>query len=157
MSGRRQKALELRVRDHHGRRVHERMGVDGPRFPESAIDHEFHRAGRVVHEREEAHGPGRDAEIFHQPVGGCEAEPARIEPCRQRIEIDREIVRHLEGALPAECLEETIVSSTRRYAKRQETWFRHQLGAAPCLTLDATAAPEALAAKVAERWEEGAR
>lgn len=66
----------------------------------------------------------------------------------------REIARHIERSLPAERLQDAIVSCTRRYAKRQETWFRHQLGAAPCLTLDATDAPEALAARVAARWEE---
>lgn len=66
----------------------------------------------------------------------------------------REIVRHLEGTLPAGCLQDAIVASTRRYAKRQETWFRHQLGAAPCLTLDATEAPETLAARVAARWRD---
>jgi tRNA dimethylallyltransferase len=66
----------------------------------------------------------------------------------------RDVVRHLEGALPAERLADAIAASTRRYAKRQETWFRHQLGAAPCLTLDATEAPEGLAARVVARWED---
>jgi tRNA dimethylallyltransferase len=66
----------------------------------------------------------------------------------------RDVVRHLEGALPRERLADAIAASTRRYAKRQETWFRHQLGAAPCFTLDATDEPEKLATRVAARWEE---
>src|SRR5947208_14988111 len=33
----------------------------------------------------------------------------------------------LAGRLPERDLREAIVVATRRYAKRQETWFRHQL------------------------------
>lgn len=65
----------------------------------------------------------------------------------------RDVVRHLRGELSAAELEGAIVASTRRYAKRQETWFRHQLGRAPVVTLDATQPPEGLAAQIAERWE----
>ena len=59
----------------------------------------------------------------------------------------REIVAHLEGRVPAAALEGVIVAATRRYAKRQETWFRHQLRG-PVLRLDSGAAPEALARAV---------
>ncbi len=65
----------------------------------------------------------------------------------------REIVRHLRGELPAERLEPAIVTGTRRYAKRQETWFRHQLGRGPVVTLDATEPPDQLAARIAQLWE----
>jgi tRNA dimethylallyltransferase len=37
----------------------------------------------------------------------------------------REIVRHLRGGLSAEELVPAIVRTTRQYAKRQRTWFRH--------------------------------
>jgi tRNA A37 N6-isopentenylltransferase MiaA len=47
-----------------------------------------------------------------------------------------------------------IAVSTRQYAKRQQTWFRHQLAGA-VLTLDATRPPERLAAEIAEAWERG--
>lgn len=57
----------------------------------------------------------------------------------------REVIRHIAGALPFGRLEEEIVVATRRYAKRQETWFRHQLPA-DTLVLDATLPAEALAA-----------
>lgn len=65
----------------------------------------------------------------------------------------RDVVRHLRGELSAARLEEAIITSTRRYAKRQETWFRHQLGPAPVVTLDATEPPQELAAHMVERWE----
>jgi len=47
----------------------------------------------------------------------------------------REVVEMLAGRLPAAELEEDITVSTRRYAKRQDTWFRHQLEE-PVLVLD---------------------
>jgi tRNA A37 N6-isopentenylltransferase MiaA len=47
---------------------------------------------------------------------------------------------------------EAIAIDTRRYAKRQETWFRHQLSG-PVLTLDATRPAEKLAAEIAAAWE----
>ena len=56
----------------------------------------------------------------------------------------REVVEMLGGRLPAAELEEDITVSTRRYAKRQDTWFRHQLEE-PVLVLDGTRPPEALA------------
>ena len=65
----------------------------------------------------------------------------------------REIVRHLQGKLDAARLSEAIVTSTRRYAKRQETWFRHQLGRDALVTLDATAPADELAKRLIELWE----
>jgi tRNA A37 N6-isopentenylltransferase MiaA len=47
---------------------------------------------------------------------------------------------------------EAITISTRQYAKRQQTWFRHQLDGS-VITLDATRPPERLAADIAEAWE----
>jgi tRNA dimethylallyltransferase len=73
----------------------------------------------------------------------------------------REVVAMLQGRLPAAELREAIVVATRRYAKRQETWFRNQLrgerGAGSgknvdVWTMDATEVPEVLAAQVLERW-----
>jgi tRNA dimethylallyltransferase len=66
----------------------------------------------------------------------------------------REVVQHLQGALPEEELAGTISVATRRYAKRQETWFRHQLIGHPVVTLDATDGPDVLARRVAALWEE---
>ena len=72
----------------------------------------------------------------------------------------REVVAMLTGSLgPAE-LRAAIVRATRQYAKRQETWFRHQLrgeggsgkGEGSVWTLDASDAPERLAALVRDRW-----
>ncbi len=39
----------------------------------------------------------------------------------------REVVSLLQGRLPETTLRDAILVSTRRYAKRQETWFRNQL------------------------------
>jgi tRNA dimethylallyltransferase len=55
-----------------------------------------------------------------------------------------EVVAHLQGRLPAAGLEDAITVATRRYAKRQATWFRHQLKG-PVLVLDAAQPPAALA------------
>lgn len=64
----------------------------------------------------------------------------------------REAVSVLSGDRTAETLVEDITISTRQYAKRQETWFRHQLSGER-ITLDATRGPEAVAAEIAELWD----
>jgi len=63
----------------------------------------------------------------------------------------REVVQMLHGELAPEALCDAIVGATGRYAKRQETWFRHQLPAVT-MTLDASGTPTALAATIAARW-----
>jgi len=65
----------------------------------------------------------------------------------------REVVAMLQGRLPQATLRDAILVSTRRYAKRQETWFRNQLrGEGKVWMLDASDTPERLAALVFERW-----
>ena len=64
----------------------------------------------------------------------------------------REAVEYLHGTRTRESVADAIATSTRQYAKRQETWFRHQL-AGPRITLDATRPPEALAADIVQAWE----
>lgn len=64
----------------------------------------------------------------------------------------REAVQYLHGKRTRDSVAEAVSTSTRQYAKRQETWFRHQIRG-PVLTLDATRPPEALAAAIAEAWE----
>jgi len=77
----------------------------------------------------------------------------------------REVAAMLAGRLPERDLRDAIVVATRRYAKRQETWFRHQLRGETgkgkgetgnVWTLDATASPDALAARILERWRSAA-
>ena len=58
-----------------------------------------------------------------------------------------ELVAHLEGRLAAAKLEEAIAAATRRYAKRQETWLRHQLRGS-VTEFDAGRPPPALARAV---------
>ena len=65
----------------------------------------------------------------------------------------REAVEYLHGHRPRESVAEAIAVSTRQYAKRQQTWFRHQLTGA-VLTLDATRPPERLAVEIAQAWEQ---
>ncbi len=69
----------------------------------------------------------------------------------------RQVVRHLQGELPAAELEGAIVTATRRYAKRQETWFRHQLGGVAVRTLDASEPPDVLADSLVRLWSERER
>jgi tRNA dimethylallyltransferase len=64
----------------------------------------------------------------------------------------REAVEYLHGRRPRESVALAIALSTRQYAKRQETWFRHQLGG-EVVTLDATRPPEKLAGEIARLWE----
>ena len=64
----------------------------------------------------------------------------------------REAVAVLHGHLAREDLVAAIATSTRQYAKRQETWFRHQLGG-DVVTIDATRSPEHVAAALAAAWE----
>ncbi|MFI5214657.1 MAG: tRNA (adenosine(37)-N6)-dimethylallyltransferase MiaA, partial [Gemmatimonadales bacterium] len=58
-----------------------------------------------------------------------------------------ETARYLAGGLTEERLAEAIAARTRQYAKRQETWFRRQLGG-PVKLLDASLEPALLAREV---------
>lgn len=73
----------------------------------------------------------------------------------------RDVVAMLEGRLAPGELREAIVRATRRYAKRQETWFRHQLRSQPPASsrqpdevwvLDAAESADRLAVRIADRW-----
>jgi tRNA dimethylallyltransferase len=67
----------------------------------------------------------------------------------------REAVEYLHGQRPRESVAEAIAIGTRQYAKRQQTWFRHQLNG-DVVTLDATRPPEKLASEIAARWKKQA-
>lgn len=64
----------------------------------------------------------------------------------------REAVEYLHGQRSRESVAMAVAVASRQYAKRQETWFRHQLSGV-ILTLDATRPPEELARVIAEAWE----
>jgi tRNA dimethylallyltransferase len=64
----------------------------------------------------------------------------------------REAVEYLHGQRARETVAEAITIGTRQYAKRQQTWFRHQL-CGQVVTLDATRPPEKLATEIASLWE----
>jgi len=64
----------------------------------------------------------------------------------------REAVEYLHGRRERGTVAEAIMSNTRQYAKRQQTWFRHQLGGS-VICLDATRPAEKLASEIAVLWE----
>ena len=64
----------------------------------------------------------------------------------------REAVAYLTCGGDRTAVAEAITISTRQYAKRQETWLRHQLPA-EAISVDATRPPAAVAAEIAELWE----
>jgi tRNA dimethylallyltransferase len=64
----------------------------------------------------------------------------------------REAVDYLQGRIPRDQVAAAIATSTRQYAKRQETWFRHQLSG-DVLTLDSTRPPDVIAGEIARAWE----
>ena len=63
----------------------------------------------------------------------------------------REAVEYLQGKRSRESVADAVATATRQYAKRQMTWFRHQLEG-EVLTLDATRPPEEVATEIAARW-----
>lgn len=65
----------------------------------------------------------------------------------------REAVQYLHGQRDRESIPDAITASTRQYAKRQETWFRHQLRGS-VLTLDATRPPAEVAQEVLLAWNQ---
>ena len=66
----------------------------------------------------------------------------------------REAVEYLCGERSRESVAKAVSIATRQYAKRQETWFRHQLKG-PVLTLDASRPPETIAAEITAAWAAG--
>ena len=65
----------------------------------------------------------------------------------------REAVEYLHGERSRESVAGAITIATRQYAKRQETWFRHQLPG-PVLALDSVRPPDELASAIAGAWAE---
>jgi tRNA dimethylallyltransferase len=65
----------------------------------------------------------------------------------------REAVEYLHGRRGRDTVAEAITVGTRQYAKRQQTWFRHQL-CGKVVMLDATRSPEKLASEIAILWEQ---
>ncbi len=64
----------------------------------------------------------------------------------------REAVDVLQGRLTREQLVEAVTLATRKYAKRQETWFRNQQSGESGVVLDAARPPERLAAEIVAAW-----
>lgn len=64
----------------------------------------------------------------------------------------REVLAHLRGETDRASAIEAIVSATRQYARRQRTWFRHQLPA-DTIRLDAARGTELLARDILAAWQ----
>ena len=65
----------------------------------------------------------------------------------------REVAAYLSGDLTLEDALDRMRSQTRQYARRQLTWFRHQLPE-DALHIDTSQPVEAQAAKVIEGWRD---
>ena len=65
----------------------------------------------------------------------------------------REAVEYLHGRRARTSVADAVALASRHYAKRQETWFRHQLEG-PVILLDATRSPAEVAVEIATRWGE---
>jgi tRNA dimethylallyltransferase len=63
----------------------------------------------------------------------------------------REAVEYLHGLRSRESVAPAVTIATRQYAKRQMTWFRHQLEG-PVLTIDATRPAAEVAELIAAAW-----
>src|SRR5439155_1319315 len=121
------------------------------------------RAGRAV---EVALLTGRGLSWWQEHARETGAmRPWYIQLTLPRDVLHRRIAQRVDEMLTGGLVDElrrifAIVVATRRYAKRQETWFRHQLRDAGSgkgetgnvWTLDATASPDALATRILERW-----
>ncbi len=68
----------------------------------------------------------------------------------------REAVDYLHGRRPRDTVAEAVATSTRQYAKRQQTWFRQQL-TGRVLSVDATRGPEKVAAEIVQHWKASCR
>lgn len=65
----------------------------------------------------------------------------------------KEAVEYLHGNRARDSVADAITVGTRQYAKRQQTWFRHQL-TGRVIMLDASRPPEKLASEIARLWEQ---
>jgi tRNA dimethylallyltransferase len=61
----------------------------------------------------------------------------------------REVLRALQAGTDPYLVVEEVKMNTRRYAKRQRTWFRKEPGV---VWLDASTPPESLLGEISERW-----
>ena len=113
---------------------------------------------RLAARAEQMLASGLVAEVQRQLDAGVAPDAAGLDGIGYR-----EVVAMVNGQLSESALRDAIVVSTRRYAKRQDTWFRNQLRTKPSAVshqqatvwaLDATRPPEALANEIMDRWNQ---
>ena len=100
VAGRGEEALEVGVREDHRRRVDQRMRLDRRRLPQRAVDDEFDGRARVVDERQQADRARRDRRGASAAARATRNRAADAERRRQRLEVDREVVRHRHQEMP---------------------------------------------------------
>ena len=91
-------------------------------------------------------GQGFVEEVAGLLRGGCSRRDAGLDGVGYR-----EIADHLEGEISLEEAVERTRVATRQYARRQRTWFRHQLGPGT-VTVDGTAPVAEQRAAVVAAW-----
>ncbi len=110
---------------------------------------------QVLHQRINARTEAMLANGLLEEIAAALADGAPVEgPGMDGIGV-REAVAVLQGRLPRELLVSSVATATRQYAKRQETWFRHQLRG-DVLVLDATRSADHVATAIAAAWKESA-
>src|SRR6267143_838283 len=122
-----------------------------------SVPHEvLHR--RLAARVEQMLAAGLVAEVQRQLDAGVAPDAAGLDGIGYR-----EVVAMVNGQLSETVLRDAMLVSTRRYAKRQDTWFRNQLRSQssvvghqvePVWLLDATRSPEALASEILGRWKQ---
>lgn len=65
----------------------------------------------------------------------------------------RDVARLLDGEIDREEAVDRIARETWQYARRQRTWFRHQVPEADTVRLDAAEPVEQLAGRIVDDWE----
>jgi tRNA dimethylallyltransferase len=109
----------------------------------------------VLHQRIRARAEEMLRRGLIEEVAAALADGAPLEgPGMDAIGV-REAVDVLQGRLERHALVEAVALATRQYAKRQETWFRHQ-ATGDVLVFDATRPPERIAEAIAAAARERA-
>ena len=105
---------------------------------------------RIDHRTRAMIAEGLVDEVARLLAAGCRPDDAGLNAVGYR-----EVVEHLAGRISLEEAVTRTTAATRRYARRQRTWFRGQLGP-DAVTVDGTARMEEQLATVVNAWRKAA-